>query len=332
MRQHCHILPRLTRSWGVRTSPAEVLQRTGYYSSETPYLLPDDLGGAASTGMTLKTDRLHIGNRWMGHSGLGWYDNTARMHDPLLMHFTTPDPLYGRYGSTSPWAHCAANPANAIDPDGCRIMGMKGDDMHYFYAQVENVLSDKKFTEYLSAIKIKGCNLKFDKKADIQSIIGGIEMSDDEAAFVNILTDAISNKRIMAVEYYVDDPISDEGQSIIYQAASVSPMLQKNLFSDENTIGRNAVSLGKGGTTTSTRYGSYSLIDYNMEESRLPLYTFHEVLGHGMSFIYNTSHEENNSNGIRVENVVRSILGLDKWDGSGHAEPFRNPESKPIFK
>lgn len=38
----------------------------------------------------------------MSHSGLNWYDNTARMHDPLLMHFATPDPIYTKYTDFSP--------------------------------------------------------------------------------------------------------------------------------------------------------------------------------------------------------------------------------------
>jgi len=71
-----------------------------------------------ATGSNASTDRLHIGNRWMSHSGLNWYDNTARMHDPVLMHFATPDPLYAKYQDLSPWSHCAANPLNIIDPSG----------------------------------------------------------------------------------------------------------------------------------------------------------------------------------------------------------------------
>ena len=31
------------------------------------------------------TDRLHIGNRWLGHLGLAMYDNTARVHDPVML-------------------------------------------------------------------------------------------------------------------------------------------------------------------------------------------------------------------------------------------------------
>ena len=59
--------------------------------------------------------RLHIGNRYLSHSGLNLYDNTARMHDPLLMRFTSPDPLASKYPDLSPWAHTAANPVNYID-------------------------------------------------------------------------------------------------------------------------------------------------------------------------------------------------------------------------
>ena len=64
------------------------------------------------------TDRLHIGNRYLSYVGLDWYDNTARMHDPLLMRFTSPDPLASKYPGLSPWAHTAVNPVNLIDPDG----------------------------------------------------------------------------------------------------------------------------------------------------------------------------------------------------------------------
>lgn len=51
---------------------------------------------AMRTSVDEVTDELHIGNKWLGHSGLNMYDNTARMHDPVLMRFASPDPLYAR--------------------------------------------------------------------------------------------------------------------------------------------------------------------------------------------------------------------------------------------
>ena len=57
-------------------------------------------------------DRMH---------GLDWYDYGARHMDG--MRFTTIDPLAGDYYSISPYAYCANNPINGIDPDGRSIWG-----------------------------------------------------------------------------------------------------------------------------------------------------------------------------------------------------------------
>ena len=64
------------------------------------------------------TDRLHIGNRWIDHKGMNTYDNTARMHYPVLPSFDTPDPLAEQFPQYSPYAHCAANPLMYTDPSG----------------------------------------------------------------------------------------------------------------------------------------------------------------------------------------------------------------------
>ena len=61
---------------------------------------------------------LHIGNIWIGSGGLNLYDNTARLHDPILCSFTTPDPQALKYPGINPYSHCAGNPTNIIDPTG----------------------------------------------------------------------------------------------------------------------------------------------------------------------------------------------------------------------
>ena len=96
-------------------SAGRMLQATAYYPSGTPHRLSNT---AVATEVNTATDHLHIGNRYLSHSGLNLYDNTARMHDPLLMRFTSPDPLASKYPGLSPWAHTAANPLNLIDPSG----------------------------------------------------------------------------------------------------------------------------------------------------------------------------------------------------------------------
>jgi RHS repeat-associated protein len=54
-------------------------------------------------------DRMH---------GLNMYDYGARMYSPVIGRFTTMDPLAEKYYNISPYAYCANNPVNAIDPTG----------------------------------------------------------------------------------------------------------------------------------------------------------------------------------------------------------------------
>ena len=66
-------------------------------------------------------NRLHTGKEYLSFEGLHWYDNYARMYDPLLMRFTSPDPLAAQFPSVSPYAYCNNNPINLIDPTGCIV-------------------------------------------------------------------------------------------------------------------------------------------------------------------------------------------------------------------
>ena len=49
---------------------------------------------------------------------LGWQDFGARMYDPDLARWTTPDPLADQYPGISPYAYCADDPVNFVDPEG----------------------------------------------------------------------------------------------------------------------------------------------------------------------------------------------------------------------
>ena len=36
---------------------------------------------------------MHVGKEFEQFESIDWYDNEARFYDPLLVRFTTPDPL-----------------------------------------------------------------------------------------------------------------------------------------------------------------------------------------------------------------------------------------------
>ena len=48
------------------------------------------------------TRRMHVGKELEQFESIDWYDNEARFYDPLLMRFTTPDPLALSFPFLSP--------------------------------------------------------------------------------------------------------------------------------------------------------------------------------------------------------------------------------------
>ena len=58
------------------------------------------------------TRRMHVGKEFEQFESIDWYDNEAQFYDPLLVRFTTPDPLALSYPSLSPYAYCANNSVN----------------------------------------------------------------------------------------------------------------------------------------------------------------------------------------------------------------------------
>ena len=115
-RQYWYLTNRQESVMALVDSEGNVHRRSALYPSGTPFVLDGDDDNVPDAG--LPSDRHHIGNHWISFGGLDWYDNTARMHDPVLMHFITPDKHAYDYTPLSPWSHCAANPVNLIDPDG----------------------------------------------------------------------------------------------------------------------------------------------------------------------------------------------------------------------
>ena len=104
-------------------------QATDYYPTGLPVDITAEMTDAPAASAA--TDRLHIGNRWINHAGLGYYDNTARYFDALTVRFTAADRLEWKTPQLSPWSHCGGNPVNFIDPDGMEIVIIGGNGIRY---------------------------------------------------------------------------------------------------------------------------------------------------------------------------------------------------------
>jgi RHS repeat-associated protein len=91
--------------------PAGVQQRTQYYPSGLPWAYQD------GDNPDLQ-HRKYNGKEFVETHGYDTYDYGARGYYPAIGRFTTVDPLAEKYYSISPYAYCAGNPVNRIDPNG----------------------------------------------------------------------------------------------------------------------------------------------------------------------------------------------------------------------
>lgn len=99
----------LGNNCAVTSSTGHILQANHYY--------PDGVLQGVSTNQGYQKYKYN-GKELDRMYGLNWYDYGARQYDPTLGQFTSMDPLCEKYYHISPYAYCAGNPINAVDPNG----------------------------------------------------------------------------------------------------------------------------------------------------------------------------------------------------------------------
>ena len=97
----------------VTDADGEVLERNDYSG------FGKRLASSAVTPVAGSANRYRFsGKEEQGFAGVPWQDFGARMYDPDLARWTTPDPLAEKYPGISPYVYCNDNPVNFVDPDG----------------------------------------------------------------------------------------------------------------------------------------------------------------------------------------------------------------------
>ena len=97
--------------------PIMVVSSTGLTEQVTHYYPYGGVIGGIDKAPTLQPYKFGE-NELERTYGLDWYDIHARQYDPVVPSWNKIDPLCENYYNTSPYAYCAGNPVNAVDPDG----------------------------------------------------------------------------------------------------------------------------------------------------------------------------------------------------------------------
>ena len=104
-----------------------------------------------SSNPTLTSNRYYYAGKELKKTGnLNWLDFGARIYDPFVGRWTAPDPLMEKYPGISPYAYCAGNPMNLVDPDGRDWYSYISEDgsRHFKYSETSLSETEVKAGEY----------------------------------------------------------------------------------------------------------------------------------------------------------------------------------------
>ena len=233
----------------------------------------------ASTGSTVSLRDGFTGQEDQGPDfGVGYSDFGARQYSPILSRWLVPDPMGEKYYDVSPYAYCAGNPVNLVDPGGLSIRALGINAIDTFL----NMLSDEEL-QYIS----------FDSN--------GVLNNDLIASYSgnSILPNTIKSLSSSSVLY--DFMISDnDGEEEFYDIDN-----RTNPGSYYYGVTRYPGARNKPSIDSDVHVFTASFLDGRKKAENLG----HELLGHG--FFYELSTKDPS---IKPTHVYKIISGPEELD------------------
>lgn len=211
---------------------------------------------------------------------------------------------------------------------GMEIVGVTRKDAQTFKEDIHKVLSEDKFTGVRALIDVKGKKFNHISSEALTSALDGVELSVDERAYIDMVTNTINSEDIHKIEYVSGDFTSAEG------ARAARGYLGDSMLTPEGKFSTSIIDY-LGGLNVPTKKGSHSFIPSGLQGNERAATSGHELFGHGIPSAMGLSPAENNSNAIRADNLIRRLLGMPQRDGSDHGGyqegHIKDPQKLPII-
>lgn len=245
----------------VNTASGALEQSTDYY----PYGLPHaDAAGADRNRRKFGAKEL------ISEYALHEYDFSARRLPAIIPAFSQPDPLAEKYHWLSPYAYCAADPINLIDPTGKNpIYSTRGDFLGTTVEGFRGMIYIYRGEKEIDFSEFSISDLTDYKSQKYNEFISSYdETSLSYSAYENIWTHVVSQF---------------EGQNIDGYEFSLSSIQENKINYDSNIKSGNwATAFRKDGKMLPFIRGKDNLNYEGTVENISSAILYHEWLGHGM--------------------------------------------------
>ncbi|TYA74956.1 RHS repeat domain-containing protein [Seonamhaeicola marinus] len=246
----------------------------------------------------------------------------ADLKPEIVSRWMSPDPLSDEFPDVSPYNFVNNNPIRFIDPLGLApedIIGKTKKDAEKAHNDLNTIFAGNQFTDLRGLLtRGKNNNKKQFDKIDAKALEGALSgLKGDDLALAEAVTDAINSNDQHIVEFVnVSDNVSKEGTAAFKKHIDRTLGAGKgDKFVPAGTQMKGTLlnSMSGGGLNIPENGGSHTLIAEGKGVSHSggrAVTTGHEIIGHGVAGANNILKVPNNTRAIRVDNLIRRVMGI----------------------